>query len=115
MPNGTESVTEVASQRPHVHAFAGPNVEDGAIDIQAIDQLDSINPHLPCGQLDGAVRPGQSVGALATNLDGREGGRHLLDLAVEPVEQLLFTLAIGMPVMPSSYSARFPDVESPAT
>ena len=32
---------------------------------------------------------------------------------VEPVEQLLFTLTIGMPVSPSSYIARCPAVESP--
>ena len=33
--------------------------------------------------------------------------------AVEPVEQLLLTLTIGMPVMPTSYSAVWPQVESP--
>ena len=33
--------------------------------------------------------------------------------AVEPLEQLLFTLMIGTPVMPTSYSARWPLVESP--
>ncbi|MNV45286.1 hypothetical protein D3C71_1370760 [compost metagenome] len=33
--------------------------------------------------------------------------------AVEPVEQLLLTLTTGMPVMPTSYSAVWPQVESP--
>jgi hypothetical protein len=33
--------------------------------------------------------------------------------AVDPVEQLLLTLYTGMPVMPMSYSARCPHVESP--
>ena len=33
--------------------------------------------------------------------------------ADEPVEQLLLTLTTGMPVMPTSYSARWPAVESP--
>ena len=33
--------------------------------------------------------------------------------AVDPVEQLLFTLTIGMPVIPTAYSARWPAVESP--
>ena len=33
--------------------------------------------------------------------------------AVEPVEQLLLTLTIGMPVMPTPYSAFWPQVESP--
>jgi hypothetical protein len=35
--------------------------------------------------------------------------------AVEPVEQLLLTLVIGIPVSPSSYMARWPEVESPYT
>ena len=35
--------------------------------------------------------------------------------ADEPVEQLLFTLNTGMPVRPSSYTARWPQVESPKT
>ena len=33
--------------------------------------------------------------------------------AVEPVEQLLFTLKTGMPVRPTSYIARWPHVLSP--
>ena len=33
--------------------------------------------------------------------------------AVEPVEQLLFTLMTGMPVSPSPYTARWPQVLSP--
>ena len=33
--------------------------------------------------------------------------------AVEPVEQLLLTLTMGMPVMPTWYSAFWPLVESP--
>jgi hypothetical protein len=33
--------------------------------------------------------------------------------AVDPVEQLLLTLKIGMPDMPSGYTARWPLVESP--
>jgi hypothetical protein len=33
--------------------------------------------------------------------------------ADEPVEQLLLTLTTGMPVMPTGYSARWPQVESP--
>ena len=33
--------------------------------------------------------------------------------AVEPVEQLLFTLKTGTPVRPRSYAARCPQVESP--
>lgn len=33
--------------------------------------------------------------------------------ADEPVEQLLFTLRIGIFVRPSAYSARWPQVESP--
>ncbi len=33
--------------------------------------------------------------------------------AEDPVEQLLLTLKIGMPVMPHWYSARCPQVESP--
>jgi hypothetical protein len=33
--------------------------------------------------------------------------------AVDPVEQLLLTLYTGIPVMPISYRARCPDVESP--
>lgn len=35
--------------------------------------------------------------------------------ADEPVEQLLFTLNIGMPVIPMPYKARWPHVESPTT
>ena len=35
--------------------------------------------------------------------------------AVEPVEQLLLTLTMGMPVRPTSYSAVWPQVESPYT
>ncbi len=35
--------------------------------------------------------------------------------AVDPVEQLLLTLTMGMPRMPSSYTARFPLVDSPNT
>ncbi|SHY08067.1 Uncharacterised protein [Mycobacteroides abscessus subsp. abscessus] len=34
--------------------------------------------------------------------------------AVDPVEQLLLTLVTGIPVMPSSYTARWPEVDSPA-
>ena len=37
MPDGAESLTEVASQRAHVHALAGPNFEDGAIEVRAVD------------------------------------------------------------------------------
>jgi hypothetical protein len=33
--------------------------------------------------------------------------------AVDPVEQLLLTLTTGMPVMPNSYTARWPEVDSP--
>ncbi|MNH27944.1 hypothetical protein D3C79_880740 [compost metagenome] len=33
--------------------------------------------------------------------------------AVEPEEQLLLTLMMGTPVMPTSYTARWPLVESP--
>jgi hypothetical protein len=33
--------------------------------------------------------------------------------ADEPVEQLLLTLRIGIPVCPSPYNAVWPDVESP--
>ncbi|MNS70184.1 hypothetical protein D3C72_1035250 [compost metagenome] len=33
--------------------------------------------------------------------------------AVEPLAQLLWTLMTGMPVMPMSYSTRWPPVESP--
>ena len=33
--------------------------------------------------------------------------------ALEPVEQLLWTLMIGIPVIPSSYRQRWPYVESP--
>lgn len=33
--------------------------------------------------------------------------------AVEPVEQLLLTFIMGIPVIPTSYSARCPHVESP--
>lgn len=35
--------------------------------------------------------------------------------AVEPVAQLLLTLKMGMPLMPTPYSARWPAVESPYT
>ncbi len=35
--------------------------------------------------------------------------------AEEPVAQLLFTLTTGIPVMPTSYKARWPQVESPYT
>ena len=35
--------------------------------------------------------------------------------AEEPVEQLLLTLTIGIPVWPSPYNAAWPDVESPYT
>ncbi|MNC74692.1 hypothetical protein D3C75_1260920 [compost metagenome] len=33
--------------------------------------------------------------------------------ALEPVEQLLLTLTTGMPVIPTSYSTVWPQVESP--
>ena len=33
--------------------------------------------------------------------------------ALEPVEQLLLTLTMGMPVTPTLYSAAWPQVESP--
>ena len=33
--------------------------------------------------------------------------------AVEPEEQLLLTLTTGIPVMPTSYRTRWPQVESP--
>ncbi|MCY1376282.1 hypothetical protein D9M69_637600 [compost metagenome] len=33
--------------------------------------------------------------------------------ALEPVEQLLLTLRTGMPLMPTSYRAAWPQVESP--
>jgi hypothetical protein len=48
----------------------------------------------------------QSTAPLATAWRARNS-------AVEPVEQLLLTLTTGMPVMPTSYSARWPAVESP--
>ena len=35
--------------------------------------------------------------------------------ALEPVEQLEFTLNTGMPVIPSSYTARCPEQDSPYT
>ena len=35
--------------------------------------------------------------------------------AVGPAAQLLFTLTIGMPLMPTGYSARWPQVEAPDT
>jgi hypothetical protein len=35
--------------------------------------------------------------------------------ALDPVEQSLFTLTIGIPIRPSPYSARCPAVESPKT
>jgi hypothetical protein len=50
----------------------------------------------------------QSAAPLATAWRARNS-------AVEPVEQLLLTLTTGMPVMPTSYSARWPAVESPYT
>ncbi|MNH26597.1 hypothetical protein D3C79_866590 [compost metagenome] len=36
-----------------------------------------------------------------------------MNSAVEPLAQLLLTLISGMPVMPTSYSADWPQVESP--
>ena len=36
-----------------------------------------------------------------------------MNSAVDPVAQLLLTLNIGIPVIPSWYKARWPHVESP--
>ena len=52
MPASAEGPTQVARQRAHVDAFTGRDLENGAIHVRRVDQLDAINMHAPSRQLD---------------------------------------------------------------
>jgi len=80
---GAEGLAEVAGQAPQIGALAAgdPEANLGPVELKRFDLL---HPDGAAGQFDGFAGPGQLVGALAGDMNGRVSRGDLLDPAFEP-------------------------------
>ncbi len=83
VPDRAAGAREVAGEGAHVHALAGLHLKLRLVRRGARDELEAVHPRRP--RLDHHLLPlaRKVVGALATELDRRVGGRHLQDVAGE--------------------------------
>ena len=83
MAHGAERNRKIAGHAADIGALAAIHLEDGAIGVDDVDQLQPVDKDLPGRQFDRFAGARQPVGALAAHLDRRELRRRLRDLAKE--------------------------------
>ena len=91
MSSALESLTDVTGKGPYVCSLAADHA-DGYVRQVALGKFNLVNDQRLGFEFHLLSAAGHLVGALAIDLAGREGGRHLLNLSLETFQHLLYHL-----------------------